>query len=315
MSWYDPIPGVNIIGDAVQGKWGDAGKNLATGGLYGIGAASADAISPQDASHGGVAGPADPAAQARLQQQPDGSWMDPATGQKYSDQSGQVAIQAPSQTSLVTQNNGQGQNLFGQLGQSRGQVNGAVNQLGQVYDQQGNLISGPNGLTDTRNSFLNTINNPNASSVAKVQLGAGLDSSVANQRSQAAGATAGNSFLAERNAANNIGGLNAATNQSAALLRAQEVASAQQGLLNTQGKISDVLNGQRDVTYDQGQLGQGQYKADLGGSTAYSQLANNGREAQDKNNMGYAQDKAAANKYVIGKGLQGAQDLGKYLGI
>jgi hypothetical protein len=211
----------------------------------------------------------------------------------------------------VTQNNGQGQNLFGQLGQSRGQVNGAVNQLGQVYDQQGNLISGPNGLTDTRNSFLNTINNPNASSVAQVQLGAGLDSSVANQRSAAAGATAGNSFLAGRNAANNIGGLNAATNQSAALLRAQEVASAQQGLLNTQGKISDVLNNEGSVTNNQGQLGQGQYKADLGGSTAYSQLANTGREAQDKNNFGYATGKAQGNSTAIHDIINGGTDLAK----
>ncbi len=31
------IPGVNTIDDAAHGRWGDAGKNLATGGLYGLG--------------------------------------------------------------------------------------------------------------------------------------------------------------------------------------------------------------------------------------------------------------------------------------
>jgi hypothetical protein len=255
-------------------------------------------MSPDDPTHGGVAGPADPAAQARLQQQPDGSWVDPATGQTYSDATGKTPIQAPAQTALVSQNNNAGQNLYNQLGQSQGQVNSAVSQLGQVYDQQGNLVNGPNGLTDTRNSFLNTINNPNAPSVARAQLGAGLDSSVANQRSAAAGATAGNSFLAGRNAANNIGGLNAATNQSAALLHAQEVANAQNGLLNTQGKISDVLNGQRNVTSDQGQLGQGMYSANLGGSTAYANLANQGRANQDSNNLKYALGKAGANTAI-----------------
>ena len=41
------IPGVNTIDDAVHGRWKDAGLNLATGGLYGLGngiATGVDAI-------------------------------------------------------------------------------------------------------------------------------------------------------------------------------------------------------------------------------------------------------------------------------
>ena len=281
MAWYSAIPGANTIGDAVTGKWGDAAKNLASGGLYGLGTSLSGAMSPQDPSHGGVAAPADPNAVARLQQQPDGSFVDPATGQVYSDATGKTPIQAPSQASLVTQNNNNGQNLYNQLGTSRGQVNSAINGLGQ-------LVTGPNGLQDTRASFQNTISNPNAPSVAQAQLGAGLDSAVSSQRSQAAAATGGNSFLAGRNAANNIAGLNSATNQQKVQARDAEVAAAQQGLLATNNTIGSVIN-------NQGGLGQGMYNADMSGSTAFNNLANAGRGSIDSNNLQYALGKANAN--------------------
>jgi hypothetical protein len=282
-SWQS-VPGVNVVGDAVTGKWGDLGKNAVSGGLYGLGNTLSGEMSPTDPTHGGVVAPADPNAVARLQQQPDGSFVDPATGQTYSDATGKTPIQAPAQTALVSQNNNAGQNLYSQLGQSQGQVNGAVNGLGQ-------LVSGPNGLQDTRSSFQNTINNPNAPSVAQAQLGSGLDSAVSNQRSQAAAATGGNSFLAGRNAANNIAGLNSATNQQKVQARDTEVAQAQQGLLSTNNTIGSVVN-------NQGQLGQGMYGANLGGSTAYANLANQGRANQDSNNLQYALGKANANTAI-----------------
>jgi hypothetical protein len=291
MAWYDAIPGVNTVGDAASGNWKGAAQNFATGGLYGLGSAYSSAVSPHDPTQGGVAAPADPNAVGRLQQQPDGSFVDPATGQTYTDATGKTPVQAPSQTALVTQNNGTGQSLYNNLGQSRGQVNGAINSLGQ-------LVSGPNGLQDTRSSFQNTINNPNAPSVAQAQLGAGLDSAVSNQRSQAAAATGGNSFLAGRNAANNIAGLNSATNQQKVQARDAEVAQAQQGMLATNSAIGNAVN-------SAGQLGAGQYKSDLGGSATYAQLANTGRADQDKNNLAYATGKAQGNEKAIGNVVNG----------
>lgn len=90
----------------------------------------------------------------------------------------------------------------------------------QTYAGQGQLAT----------SYQNTINNPNAPSVARAQLGQGVNAANAAALGQAAQATGENSALAGRQAMISGGNNIAQANSQEALLRAQEVAAAQSGL-------------------------------------------------------------------------------------
>ncbi len=126
--------------------------------------------------------------------------------------------------------------------------------------------------TGLANSLQNTISNPGAASVAHEQLNQALQANEAAQLSQAAGASGGNAFLARRGAANNIAGLDAKAGQDAALLRAQEVAAAQNnlgGLLGQQADQSKTMYGTNTgYGLDYNKLAAATKAADLGNQTS-----------------------------------------------
>lgn len=103
----------------------------------------------------------------------------------------------------------------------------------EAQNQQ--TYAGQQALADSLN---NTINNPNAPSVARAQLGEGLDSITRNQLASAAGASGVNGANARLSAMGNSAGAGAQENQTQALLRAQEVA-------NAQGNLSNVYNSEQ----------------------------------------------------------------------
>lgn len=202
---------------------------------------------PYNTQTPGIGGAAAPGTQ--LQQDPTtGAWYDPANpGKIYADQAGQQPVQNPNIAQQVA-NNISVRNAFNaKLAASGAQSNEAISGLG--------------GLADSLN---NTINNPNSSSVAQIQLGKGLDAAGRQQLGSAAGVSGENAFAAKRQAMNNIGTLANQTNQNAALTRAGEVASAQ-------GRLADVLG-------TKGQLAQSMYNTNTGAGEQYSQLGQQGQE-------------------------------------
>jgi hypothetical protein len=93
--------------------------------------------------------------------------------------------------------------------------------------QQQQTFAGQNQLATSLN---NTINNPNAPSVANTQLAQGLNSITGTQEATAAGASGENAAAARRTAAQDIAGAGTVLNGQQSLLRANEVQGAQTGL-------------------------------------------------------------------------------------
>ncbi len=115
------------------------------------------------------------------------------------------------------------------------------NALGSHYaDALNSTMAQQNSLAD---AYRRTISDPNAPSVAHEQLNQALQAADATQASQASGASGENAFLARRGASNNMAGLAANAGQTAALLRAQEVAAAQQGLGTTLSNVAGEAGG------------------------------------------------------------------------
>jgi len=196
----------------------------------------------------GVGGPAkDP---SQLRQDPTtGMYFDPTTGTSYTDATGATPVTNPNVAQQVASNFATSRSLLGALQGNQATIN--------------NAVAGQNQL---RGSLLNTINNPNASSVAQTQLGIGADAIARQQLQQAAGTTGANAFLARRNAANNIGGLQGALNGQQALTRANEVDAAT-------GRLGTVLG-------QQAQEGQAGYNANLSGAVNFSDQAGKGEAGQ-----------------------------------
>jgi hypothetical protein len=109
-----------------------------------------------------------------------------------------------------------------------------LQQLAQYQQLQQGTFAGQNRLAG---SLQNTIDNPNAPSVARTQLGEGLDAITRNQLAASAGSSGVNAANARLAAAGNSAAADAQQNQQQALIRAQEVA-------NAQGNLSNVYNSQ-----------------------------------------------------------------------
>lgn len=109
--------------------------------------------------------------------------------------------------------------------------------LAQTYNTslQGTMGS----QQDLAKMYQQTISDPNAPSVAREQLNQALQANEATQLSGASGASGANAFIARRNAANNMAGLNAKAGQAGAELRAGEVANAQKGLAETYAALGN----------------------------------------------------------------------------
>lgn len=128
----------------------------------------------------------------------------------------------------------------------------AAAQQAQNYNQESNLAAG----------LGRTINGTAGPSVAQNQLQQGLDTSNADMLAAGAGASGVNSVLARYQARQQQGEQAARMQQAAALLRAQEVAQAQQQL----AQLRAAMGGQNIGLYGanlQGGLGYDQLKAQL----------------------------------------------------
>jgi hypothetical protein len=139
--------------------------------------------------------------------------------------------------------------------------------LGSTYNASvQNTLGREGSLAD---SYLKTIQDPNAPSVARNQLEEGLQAAEGTQEALASGGSGNNALVARTNAANNIAAETANTNQSAALLRGQETASAQSGL-------GTALN-------NMGALGQNMFQTTTGLGQNFSQLGGQEEEAGNSN--------------------------------
>jgi hypothetical protein len=219
----------------------------------------------------GVGGPAaDP---SKLIPSPTGlGYYDPTTGTSYTDASGQSPIASQNVAQQIAQQQGvQNQDLANAM---RG---------GQMLQQ------GFQGETNLANSLNNTISNPNATSVAGGQLTQGENQNVLGQMGQAAGVGGQGGAAARLMATQNIGNINAQTNQAKGLQRAQETAQAQQNL-------AGVLNAQAS----QGQQYSGQNQSAAHGAATNAMEGATGNQGQTKDAQN--KDNAAYNG-LLNKGL------------
>jgi hypothetical protein len=218
MSVLDYVP---LAGPIKNGDWLGAGADLATGGLY-TGAKDAYHLGKKIYNSTQVSGPAGIAGatahpERLVQDQTTGLYFDPSNGQVYSDSSGQVPVTNPNVAQQVASNYATGRAFLDQLGTFR--------------QQQQQAFAGQTGLAD---SLRGTIAGAGPS-VAQNQLIQGLGSISADQMSQAAGASGNNAALARMNAMNNTAKAETAYNQAQGLVRANEVAHAQDALANVLG--------------------------------------------------------------------------------
>lgn len=261
---------------------GRLGEDIATGGLAEIPRAyhslKGEMTPPQQP---GVGGPIDPAKQATgnvpltVQDPTTGYYYDPATGTTYQDKEGKVPITDPNVAQQVAANY--------QIAQKYRES------LSEYTTQQRDALAGQKDLVATLND---TIHNPNASSVAQQQLGAGADAIARGQLSAAAGATGPSAFLARRNATANIGASQSALNQTQGLVRANEVAAATN---QVGGALNSMQTGARGMYDSTGTL-----------AKDYSALAESGQEADQGLNAKADQTGAQNTKDLLGAGFQAA---------
>ena len=181
------------------------------------------------------------------------TWVDPVHHTVYTDSTGQHAIQDPNIAQQVVANFQQRNALLQQGQQAQAGVNAATAQ------QQ--------GLAQSLN---NTINNPNAPSVAGAQLTAGADQIGRNQLAMASGVGGPNAAAARRQAALNIGNEQSQLNQQQAQRRVGEVQGAQGQL----GGVFSNLAGQGIQQYGQDLSGAATFSGQAGAGAGVNQGAN-----------------------------------------
>jgi hypothetical protein len=161
----------------------------------------------------------------------DGTYTDPATGQRYAAQTSAVPA-AGTPTSLP-----------GQEQRNLGVSNSLLSQLG-TYGQQYNQAQA--GQTQL-GSYIDKTINGSAPSVAGAQLTQGLGQIQSGVQSAASGATGANQPLAQYGAVQAYGDAAAKANQAAAVQRQQEVSDAERvkaGVLGQQASEAGNMSGQ-----------------------------------------------------------------------
>lgn len=154
------------------------------------------------------------------------------------------SMEDPNAAFQAQQNFGTSRDFLGRLQQSDAEHQRALAGQGQVVAGQNRLL----GQLD------NTINNPNASSVAQTQLTMQNDANANRQMGAAAGVQGPNAFAARRAALQNIAQGNTGTQQAGALARAAETAHAQNAkasVLNQQGGVFGQMGVGADRRYGQ----------------------------------------------------------------
>lgn len=200
-----------------------------------------------------------------------GLFVDPASGQAYVDAAGTTLSTNPSLTSQAVQSLQLRNQLASKIGTFQGQEQGA--QAGQ---------------TGLGVSLARTVAGTGGPSVAQTQLQQSTGQIAAGQESQAAGATGINAALARYAAMQNTGAAQAQAAQSAAVLRAQEVAQAQK-------EQADVLASQAN---------EGNQAAQTATTGANQAGANAAQTADTQATIN--QQNSTANKALAGNIINGA---------
>jgi len=218
---------------SVLGTLARVGEGVATGGLseayrYATSAAQAPGLP------GTPTGPApDP---SRLQRDPvTGQMVDPVTGARYTDGTGQTAITNPTAATQVAGANATATQILAGLPADQLQQRQALDA------QKGQVASIDQTIAGT------------APSVAQNQLTQSLGQINRNVMSQAAGAGGQNAFAARRAAMQTIGANDIAAAQGAATTRAGEVATAQGLKASVLNSLAGNANTQTGQTLDAGE--------------------------------------------------------------
>lgn len=192
-----------------------------------------------------------------------GVYLDPRTGAASLDPYGTQAVSNPSLVEQAKRNLAVSHGLLGQLAGYGKQFTDAVGGEQALSRHLADVIAG------------------NSPSVAQAQLQQGLGRIRQEQDSMASGTGGSNAALARMNASANVGNAQANANQSAALIRAQEVAQAERN----QGAVLGNIAGQSA----------GMYGTNLSGAGTFSGQA--GNEAAEQARIDAEKD--AANKRLI----------------
>ncbi len=171
----------------------------------------------------GVGGPAqDPSRLVRL---PNGTFLDPATGTSYSDQSGQMPI-APQNLAQQTAGAGANQNQF----------------LGRIGEQDSRSADAFGGQQKLAGDLQTVIRNPNAPSVAQQQLNQTIGNIDRQQLSGVASTGGPNAAAARAQALKTMAGLDLQSAGIGALARTNEVAHATDQLGNLYQNMAGNAN-------------------------------------------------------------------------
>ncbi len=201
MSWWDDLKG-------------NLGQTFDPGNLLGLGGTK-----HQDAGVGGVGGPdaglvyaADGTAyNNNLVQQPDGTFLNPTTGTRFSDAGGQQPVAAQNTSQQIASATGNSQNFLDQ---------------NQVQQQRGTqAYNGQKAFGDDLNQI---IRNPNAPTVSTSVMNQALGNIDRQQLAGVAGVGGANAGAARKQAMMNMGNLDAQAAQGAAVARATEANGARQ---------------------------------------------------------------------------------------
>jgi len=223
MSWYDSIPGVSLFTghDRVQEQPGVGGGGNINGGNT--------VVNPD-----GKGGLINPRTGEPLTKDPStGMFFDPSSGVSY--QPNGTIVADPNLAQQVAKNFSTAQSL---IAQGSGQNSG----LDRTEGQQ-------EGLATTLN---NVINNPNAPSVARTQLAQSQDNTAKAILEQAAGVSGNNAYDARRTAIQALGNAETQNAGNAALLRANEVNAATQGLGSTLNNLGAGQRARQAIDYSTG---------------------------------------------------------------
>src|SRR5665811_848662 len=184
---------------------GNLGQTIDPGNLIGVGG-----VKKQTMGVGGVGGPAaDP---RTLQQQPDGSFLDPTTGSRYADNNYGSAPIAAQNTS---------QQIAGATTNSQGMLD-----RNGVQDQRSSAAY--NGQQAFGNDLTNVIRNPNAPTVSTSVMNQALGNIDRTQLAGVAGEGGANAEAARKQAMMNMGNMDIQAAGAGAVARATEASGARQ---------------------------------------------------------------------------------------
>lgn len=208
MGWTDSLAG-NIGQDIDPGNLlGIGGVKKQTSGIPGVGGPMQGGQAGLDANGNQI--------NRSLQPQPDGTFVDPATGTRYADAIGQVPIAAPNTAQQVAGATTNSQDFLNRNG---------------VQDQRG--AAAYNGQKAFEGDLTNVIRNPNAPTVSTAVMDQALGNIDRNQLSSIAGSGGANAAAARKQAFMNMGNQDVQAAGQGAIARATEAAGARTALGNT----------------------------------------------------------------------------------